>query len=118
MNRSISVFLLSFVMLCVPLLTHAQNFAYVYIVLSSVSNVLFMLLPVLVGIALAVFVWGMVVFIAQSGSDQAREVGKQRMIWGLVGLFIIISVWGVVLLLQELTGVDGNPGGLAPPIIL
>ena len=76
------------------------------------------LVPILLGIALVVFVWGLVVFIAQSGNDQAREVGKQRMIWGLVALFIIVSVWGIVLLLQELFGVDSNPGGLTPPVIL
>ena len=101
-----------------PLIIYAQNFTYIYTFLDSVATVLFLLLPVLVGLALVMFVWGLVVFIAQSGNDQAREVGKQRMIWGLVALFIIVSVWGIVLLLQELFGVDSNPGGLTPPVIL
>jgi len=101
-----------------PVLTYAQDFAYVYSFLNSVSFVLILLMPILVGLALVVFIWGLVVFISQSGNEQAREVGKQRMIWGIIALFIIVSVWGLVLLLQELTGIDGNSGGLTPPALL
>ena len=98
-----------------PVLTYAQDFAYVYSFLNSVSFVLILLMPILVGLALVVFIWGLVVFIAKSDNEQEREVGKQKMLWGVIGLFVLASVWGLVLLVQTLTGAGGAANGLGPP---
>jgi hypothetical protein len=73
---------------------------------------------VLTGLALAFFIWGLVVFIRNSGDEKAKDEGKQKMIWGIIALFFIISVWGLVALLQEVTGVDGGAAGLSAPAIL
>lgn len=65
------------------------------------------LATVLIGSALLYFVWGLVMFIAQSGNEQVRTEGKQRMIWGIVALFVLVSVWGFVILLRTIFGVSG-----------
>lgn len=41
------------------------------------------------------FFWGLAHFILSSDST-VKENGKNHMIWGVVGLFIIFSVWGII----------------------
>jgi hypothetical protein len=63
------------------------------------------LIPTLIGIALLVFIWGVITFIAKSGDDKAHEEGRRKMFWGIIILFVLISMWGLVRLLQVLIGV-------------
>ncbi|MBP9760378.1 MAG: hypothetical protein KBD24_03350 [Candidatus Pacebacteria bacterium] len=60
------------------------------------------------GIAFVVFLWGVVTFIHKAGDDAEIAKGRQRMLWGVVGLFVIASVWGIVAILQALFGVDAD----------
>ena len=93
----------------------------------SLQDILRALIPALnqfiavgVGIALVVFMWGLIKFIGQAGDEKGVAEGKQRMIWGVVALFLIVTVWGIVALLAQLFGVDASqPGGnrCLPPLI-
>jgi len=53
-------------------------------------------IPLLFAIAIVAFVWGVVKFIAHSEDEAKRESGKQLMIWGIVGLTVMLGVWGLV----------------------
>lgn len=55
-------------------------------------------LPVIAGLALLAFMWGLVKFIANvgGGGEKAITDGKNLMIWGLVALFVMVSVWGLL----------------------
>ncbi|MEX2013428.1 MAG: hypothetical protein WD897_00735 [Parcubacteria group bacterium] len=54
-------------------------------------------LPVIVGLALLVFIWGLVKFIFRIGGDEkAVEEGKKLMIWGLIALFIMVSFMAIL----------------------
>jgi len=50
-------------------------------------------LPVIAGLALLVFVWGLVKFIFRVGGDEKKTVedGKNLMKWGLIALFVMVS---------------------------
>ena len=100
-----------------PAAVQAQtvNLSYVDNIFSGLKTVLAAAIPVLVALALALFIWGLVVFIANSGSDNKRDEGKSRMVWGVIALFVIVSVWGIVEILQDLTGADGNVGTITAP---
>ena len=98
-----------------PVCTYAQDFSYVTSLGESLLVVAITLIPILLGLALAVFVWGLVVFISKADNEQERDAGKQKMFWGIIGLFVLVSVWGIVLLLQDVVGVNGTPNGLGPP---
>jgi succinate dehydrogenase/fumarate reductase cytochrome b subunit len=62
------------------------------------------LIAVMVGIAVVVFLWGVVEFIAKAGNEEARTTGKQHIVWGLIGLTIMIGFWGIVAMLQNFFG--------------
>jgi len=55
------------------------------------------LVPVVFALAFFVFIWGIFrYFIAGGHDEEARESGKQLMLWGLLGFFVMIAVWGLV----------------------
>lgn len=67
--------------------------------------------PIITVLALAafvVFLWGLVVFIWNSGDDEARSTGKRVMLWGVIGLVIIFGAWSIVELIGSAVGVDPN----------
>ena len=53
--------------------------------------------PLVGGLALLAFIWGLAKFISRVGGDEkAVTEGKKLMLWGLIALFVMISVWGIL----------------------
>jgi uncharacterized membrane protein YidH (DUF202 family) len=53
------------------------------------------LIPFLITLALAWFIWGVVSFIRAAENSDEREKGKKRMLWGIIALFAMISFIGI-----------------------
>ena len=54
-------------------------------------------IPVLVGVALLVFLWGLAKFIFRIGGDEkAVSEGRNLIVWGLIAIFVMVSVWGII----------------------
>jgi hypothetical protein len=70
------------------------------------------LLPLVFALALLVFVYGIFkYFILGGGDEAARESGKSLMIWGILGLVLIVAVWGIVnLVIDILDSATGDSG--------
>ena len=63
------------------------------------------LIPVVAGMTLLVFFWGLAKFVARVGGDEkAVSDGKNLMIWGVVGLFVMVSIWGILGFLSDQFG--------------
>ena len=76
------------------------------------GNILKLIVPVLFGLALIFFFWGLTQFILNAGEAEAREDGKQRMLWGIVALFVIVSIYGILGFIGGAVGINtGNRGG-------
>ena len=60
-------------------------------------------------VALLVFFWGIFQFIATETGDAKREESKKKILWGLVGMFIMFSAYGLIYLLLGMLGVDAPP---------
>lgn len=69
-------------------------------------NILSLLIPLLFGIALVGFLYGVVKFILNSGNPSKKEEGRTIMLWGIIGLFVMISVWGLVSILTNTFGIS------------
>jgi len=82
----------------------------IYKVNSVIVNPLILLL---FGIALIVFLWGIFRFLSESSSEEARETGKRNMLWGIVGMFIMVSVFGIINIILGTFGID-TPTGIIP----
>ncbi len=68
--------------------------------------------PVLAGIGILVFFWGLAKFIKNSGDAKNHEDGKNLMIWGVLGFFIMFAVWGLIRFGQASLGFDSKPFGI------
>ena len=47
-------------------------------------------------VALLVFFWGVVQFINSETADSKRAEGQRKLIFGLLGMFIMISAFGII----------------------
>ena len=63
------------------------------------------LIGLLFAAALAVFIWGIIEFLQKRdvNAEDAND-GKQHLVWGLVGMFIMVSVFGIMNLLKSILG--------------
>ncbi len=67
------------------------------------------LIPLMFALAVAYFVWGVVQFvILGAGEETKRTQGKQRMIWGIIALAVMLSIWGLVAILGSSLGIETN----------
>jgi hypothetical protein len=69
------------------------------------------------------FVWGLVQFLWKLDEGGDNTAGKQHMIWGIVGMLIMVSVYGIITLINDTFDLDfNNPDltaldGTTPPPI-
>jgi hypothetical protein len=84
-------------------------------IINTINNIL---VPVIFAIAFIVFLWGAFTtfILGASGGDDVKEKGKNLMLWGLIGFFVMVSIWGLVNILTGTFGFGNNsgPSGGAP----
>ncbi len=60
----------------------------------------------LIILAVAYFIYGIFEYLKGASSDDAREKGQRHMLWGLVGLFIMVSVFFIIRVMLGTIGID------------
>jgi hypothetical protein len=63
-------------------------------------------IPLLFVVAIAIFIFGVVKYIANGADETKREEGRQFMFWGIIAFFVMVSIWGLVALLRDTFGVN------------
>lgn len=77
-------------------------------IINIINNVI---VPVLFAVAFIVFLWGVFyTFILGASSEEVKEKGKNLMLWGLIGFFVMVSIWGLVNLLTNTLSFGNNTG--------
>ena len=64
-----------------------------------VRDVLKPFVAALFAVVLVIFLWGVVEFLAASDNETARADGKRHMMWGVIGLVIMVGVNGILWIL-------------------
>ncbi len=100
------------VMAGTPFLAIAQevNTTYIENVISGLIAVLGKLPALFLAVAVIFTLWGVTKFVAAGDNDEARDAGKKSMIWGVLGVVIMVSLWGIINLVQKtvFTGADDD----------
>lgn len=109
MKFSRSALYIGLLALLMPLAAHAQTAEFV---LLRIANWVNLATPILAGLALLVFFWGLVKFIFHAGDEDKRAEGKKAMGWGIIALFVVVSIWGIVIFISLSLGT--GVGGSAP----
>ena len=58
----------------------------------------------LFAVALVYFVYGLLQYLMSSDNEEVRKKSKSHMIWGVVGLFIMVAVFGIMRLILSTVG--------------
>lgn len=87
--------------LALPGMAAAQELEGVRDLVLAAGQILNLIIPIIITIALIVFFWGLVQYIYKSGEEDSREVAIRRMVGGVVAFFVIVSLWGLVYFLQQ-----------------
>jgi len=78
-----------------------------YILLERVvSEVINPLIYLIFTGGLFLFMWGVAVFVFNLSDESKRTTGKKHMLWGIVGMFIMVATWGIIQLVADTVGVD------------
>lgn len=70
--------------------------------------ILFPIISLLSGIAFLVFLYGSFVYIMNAGNDQAREEGKKHIMYGLIGLLVMISAFAILNIAVSTFGLEAQ----------
>lgn len=86
-------------------------------IMDDLINLMQTIIPVLLGCAVAVFFWGVVKFIWHAGDEKEVQEGRTFLVWGMVGIFVIIALWSIIGFIQTNFGLAPAGGlGAAPTI--
>jgi len=97
-----------------PMLTFAADLGNIQDLIESVGNIVDVALPIVVGIALLAFFWGLAKFIFAAGNEEKKDEGKNIMIWGAVAIFVMVSIFGIVEFIGNALDID--QGGSFQPV--
>ena len=73
-----------------------------------IGGILRPLVPLLIALAVVFFIYGVIISVFSEGGEK-KEEGKQYMLWGIVGIFVMVSVWGLVAILQGTFNLQTTP---------
>ncbi len=78
--------------------------------LQEIMQILSSIVPILFGLSIVYFFWGLAQFILNdAGNDKTREDGKNKIIWGIVALFVFVAIYGILFAIGDALGI--RPGG-------
>ena len=95
----LSTFILA--LLVVPVFVFAQGgTTFSGFVYGPVTTLVKSLTYIVFALTLVLFLWGLARFILKADDPAERSKGKQLMIWGLIGMFVMFSVTGIVYMIR------------------
>lgn len=95
-------------MLMAPVMAFAQSMSGpLGNTLGTLASIVDFLIPLLLAVAVLVFFWGLVKYIASASDEAAKESGKTLMIWGMIALFVMVAFWGIIGFVQDSLGLSG-----------
>ena len=83
--------------------------------LCKIANILNKVIPVLIVLGVVYFVWGVVQYI-MTGDEAKKKEGRTKMIYGIIGLVVIVAMWGLVFMVKNTFGIE-NVGNVQLPTL-
>jgi fumarate reductase subunit D len=102
---SLNILWSTIAVLFLPQVASAQD---VVSIIDDVISVLVVIIPILLGLAVLVFFWGIVKFISHADDVKGNEDGKQIIFWGLITIFVMVTFWAILGWLQTELGLDAG----------
>lgn len=76
--------------------------------LARIENILNIIIPFLVGLAVFLIIYGLLRYVLYAADEEKRKEGKDFILWGIFGVFLMLSVWGLVNILVNSLPTDNS----------
>jgi len=73
--------------------------------LCKFNELLGALLPFLIALGVVYFVWGVITYMI-AADEEAKSAGRDKIIYGIIGLVVIVGLWGLVRLVTNTFGLN------------
>ncbi|MBU2633233.1 hypothetical protein KJ751_01885 [Patescibacteria group bacterium] len=83
-------------------------------VLITIKRLVDGIIPILMVLVVAVFLWGIVRYVTAGGDAEKEKAARGYIIYGLIGIFVLVAFWGIVKMFAGTFGVD--TGGTLPEV--
>lgn len=84
-------------------------------IICKIGNILDTIIPILVVLGVVYFVWGVVGFVI-GNDEEAKARGKDKMIYGIIGLVVIVAMWGLVGIVTKTFDLNGGANVTIPSV--
>lgn len=89
------------------MIAHAQAADVARSFLDRINEViLFPLITLLLAIALLVFLYGAFEYVMGAGNEEARNTGRRHLLFGIIGMLVMISAYTILFIAANTFGVD------------
>jgi len=78
-------------------------------ILGTIRSLVNTIIPLFMVVAVAVFLWGIVKYITSAGDEEKQKSARGYIIYGLIGLFVMVAFWGIIQVVASTFGI--TPGG-------
>jgi len=85
--------------------------------LCRIGNLLNVIIPILITLGVVYFIWGVIQYVTAKDEEKQKEA-RSTMIYGIIGLAVIVSVWGLVGVLQKTFGLTTQKQEQFPTVTL
>ncbi len=86
-------------------------------IICRIADLLDLIIPILVVLGILYFVLGVVQYVIAS-EEEAKKKGRDRMIYGIIGLVVIVALWGLVFIVNKTFGLGaGRPQPFDVPAV-
>ncbi len=78
-----------------------QNFTSFQNAITSISNLIGQVIPLIIGIAVLLFLIGLLRYVTAGADEEAKEAARGMIIYGIIVIFVMVTVWGFVRILAR-----------------
>lgn len=71
--------------------------------------IIYPLITLMMAVALVVFLYGCFEFIVNAGNESARAAGKKHIMWGIIGMVVMVSAYAILSIAAGTFGIYVTP---------
>lgn len=86
------------------------------IFLQRIQGILNAIIPIIFGLAVVYFLWGLAQYILKADDEAGRQGARDIMLWGIIIIVVMVSIWGLVNIV--IATIFGQTGVMISPPIL
>jgi hypothetical protein len=65
------------------------------------ANIVDPLITLMLALAIIYFLWGVFDFVRNAESPEDRKTGGQHILWGVIGIFVMVTAYGILNLIVK-----------------